>query len=425
MRVTIISKIQLAYSTFGLTKLSILEAIKSVANAGYHGIELAFHKSNFNPFDLTDARLQKIKQALKVNALFPACISAPTYFFMDERPHEPSLICTDLAGRKQRIDLIKRAIKVARYLESPLVCFGSGFLREEHVNNPNINPRKLLIDSIHDCLKEVGDVTLVIEPEPGMYIETINDGIELVKEINNQQFRLHLDLNHVSCGDHDYLFEIATAASLTRYLHISDTVDGYNVKMVSSSDDAHFDLSKTNYLIYYPKRADYLLLDKQHSLYFHDAPLSIQEQQEIMHFAYSINQCNNIEYVDYNTLTKSTSIYDPEIAVYGFSIQNMSFYVVDRAKPILRYIRERGIATKMIANTITGRVHFHEIPGKGDINIKGCFDALINNGFSGYGSVELYHHAERWQEALSDSFNYLTQLLSKEKSTEEMEKMEN
>ena len=94
----------------------------------------------------------------------------------------------------------------------------------------------------------------------------------------------------------------------------------------------------------------------------------------------------------------------------------MSFYVVDRAKPILRYIREHGIATKMIANTITGRVHFHEIPGKGDTDIKGCLDTLVNNGFAGYGSVELYHHVERWQEALTDSLNYLTQLLPKEKN---------
>jgi sugar phosphate isomerase/epimerase len=408
------SRIKLSYSTFGLTRLSIIEAINAVADAGYPGIELAFHRDNFNPFQITDALLDEIKQTLKARSIAPACISAPTHFFLNERPHEPSLFCTDIAGRKQRIDLIKRAVKVAQYLGAPNVCFGSGFVREEHMNNPQINPRELLIDSIRECLKDVGDVTLVIEPEPGMYIETIGDGLDLIREINDDHFRLHLDLNHVSCGDDDYVSKIPEAAPLTNYLHISDTVDGYNLKMVSIDEDTQYDLDSANYLIYYPSRADYLLVDKKHSLYFHDEPLTAQEKTDIEKLAHTINQVDAVQYVDYNALANSPSSYDPEIDVYGFSIQRMSFYVVDRAKPILRYIREQGIADKMVANTVTGRVHFHEIPGKGEVDFKGCFQKLVDNGFSGYGSVELYHHMDHWEEALSESLSYLQRQLPQE-----------
>ena len=408
------SAIKFSYSTFGLTALPILDAIVAVANAGYSGIELSFHKENFNPFKITDTLLDQIKDTLKRKSLSPVCISAPTHFFMDNRPHEPSLMCTDLAGRKQRIDVMKRAIKVAQYVGAPLVCFGSGFIREEHVNHPNINPRELLIDSIRECLNDIGEVTLVIEPEPGMYIETIDDGVDLIKEINHEHFKLHLDINHVACGNVDFVHKMAMAAPYSRYLHISDTVDGYNLKMSSIEENVDRDLQMANHLIYFPKKSDYLLVDNHHSLYFFDAPISKEEKVIIEETANSINSENKIEYVDYHQLVNSPSSYDPEIEVYGFSIPRMSFYVVDRAKPILRYIRERGIATKMVANTLTGKVHFHEIPGKGEIDFKACFEALLNHGFTGYGSVELYHHVDRWQEALTESLAYLTKQLPSE-----------
>lgn len=403
--------IKLAYSTFGLTRLSIIDAIHAVADAGYPGIELAFHRSHFNPFEITDASLKEIKMALKMRNLVPACISSPTYFFLNERPHEPSLMSVDLAGRKQRINLVQRAIKVAQYLGAPVVCFGSGFMREEHLDHPTVNPRDLLIASINECLHDIHDVTLVIEPEPGMYIETIADGIHLVEEINHEQFKLHLDLNHLACGDANYLQEMIKAIPYVRYLHISDALEGYNLKMIDQSKEASVNLDLANYLIYDPQRADYYLLDRQHTVYFYDKPLSSAEKLAFSKKMQLMGQRAQVQYVDYQKLAHNESPYDAEINVYGYSIAHMSFYAIDRAKPILRYLREQGIANKILANTVTGIAHFHELPGKGLVDFMGCFKQLVDKGYSGYGSVELYHHINDWQQALVNSFNYLTPLL--------------
>ena len=46
--------IKLSYSTFGLTDLDFLHSIEVVDKAGYPGIELSFHRDQFNPFDITD-----------------------------------------------------------------------------------------------------------------------------------------------------------------------------------------------------------------------------------------------------------------------------------------------------------------------------------------------------------------------------------
>jgi hydroxypyruvate isomerase len=56
---------------------------------------------------------------------------------------------------------------------------------------------------------------------------------------------------------------------------------------------------------------------------------------------------------------------------------------------------------------IKGRVHFHLIPGEGDIDFASVFQVLASEGYSHWVSVELYPHADRWQESLNQSYDIL------------------
>ncbi len=56
--------IKLSYSTFGLTNLNFLDAVDVVDSAGYAGVEISFHRDQFNPFDMTDEYLESRKEAL-------------------------------------------------------------------------------------------------------------------------------------------------------------------------------------------------------------------------------------------------------------------------------------------------------------------------------------------------------------------------
>jgi sugar phosphate isomerase/epimerase len=229
--------IKLSYSTFGLTNLDFLTAIDEVEKAGYPGIEISFHRDQFNPFDLSDDDLAAVKKRLDSGRVKAACVATASHFFTPQRPHEPSLMTPDLAGRKRRIELVKRGIHVARKLGVNLVTFGSGFIRDEHVSNPSVNPRELLIDSIQQCIAEIRpdeDITLLIEPEPGMFIETMEQGLSLMHEIDSPRFRLHIDLLHSYCSEQNYVEALAQAAPHIRYLHVSDAQQGYNLKIVKT-----------------------------------------------------------------------------------------------------------------------------------------------------------------------------------------------
>lgn len=412
--------IKLSYSTFGLTNLDFLESIKKVDEARYPGIELSFHRDQFNPFEISDEYLAKVKKQINDLKVKAACVSTASHFFTPSRPHEPSLMTPDLAGRKRRIDLVKRGIHVARKLDVSLVSFGSGFIRDEHVSNPSVNPRELLVDSIHQCLKELHDdedITLLIEPEPGMYIETLEQGMNLINEVNSPRLQLHLDLNHNYCSEKNYLDALGKAAPHAKFLHISDSQEGYNLKLVKMADDLKMDLSFAKYLIYFPEFADYLLVDPDHPIYFHDELPGAAQKKRIETILGSANISTLPTFVDYNSLYVGQSPFESEIFVYLISVPGLSYDVLERARPIIIYLRStkdvngKLLMDKMVANTLTGIVHFHEIPGEGTMDFAASFKALTDNGFYGYASVELYHHVASWEKALNDSYKHLSQFV--------------
>lgn len=413
--------INLSYSTFGLTNLSFLDSIGEVDKAGYPGIELAFHRDQFNPFEITDDYIAAIKKRFETVRVKPACVATASHFFTPSRPHQPSLMTPELAGRKRRIDLVRRGIDFARKMDIPLVTFGSGFIRDEHVTNPSVNPRELLVDSIHQCMKflrDDEDITLLIEPEPGMYIETLQQGMDLVEEINSPRFQLHLDLCHNFCSEQDYLGALAKAAPYAKFLHVSDAQEGYNLKLVKWTDDLKFDMNFANYLIYFPKYAEYFLVDRNHPIYFYDGDKPGSEQSKrieaILGFA---NLTQAPAFVEYNNLFAGQSLFESEIFVYLISVPGLSYDVLERAKPIIIYLRStkdadgKLLMEKMVANTLTGIVHFHEIPGEGTMDFAASFKALADHGFSGCASVELYHHVKSWEKALNDSFRHLSKFV--------------
>ncbi len=406
--------VQLSYSTFGLTNLDFLAAIDAVGAAGYEGIEISFHRDQFNPFNIDDDYLATVRQRLAAAGVEGACVATASHFFDPLRPHEPSLMDPDLAGRKRRIDLVKRGIHVARQLGISLVTFGSGFIRAEHVLNPSIDPHALLVDSIRQCLGEIRpdeDITLLIEPEPGMLIETIDDGLALIEEVGSPHFRLHVDMCHAYCSEPDYIAALARAAPLTRYLHISDTRQGYNLKIVNDADELAFDLGFASTLVYFPQTADYLLVDANHPLYFSDAPPSPEQTRRIEVLLKRAGVDKAATRVDYASLYAGSSPLDDEIFTYLISVPGLSFDVLERARPIiawLRGVRNPPLVERMVANTLTGVVHFHEIPGEGTLDFAASFKALTDHGFSGYGAVELYHHVASWEKALADSYRHLS-----------------
>lgn len=408
--------IRLSYSTFGLTNLDFLDAIDAVDRAGYEGVEISFHRDQFNPFNIDDDYLAAVRQRLEARRVKAACVATASHFFDPHRPHEPSLMALEKTARMRRIDLVRRGIHVARQLGVNLVTFGSGFIRDDHVAHPQVDPGELLAESIHECLREIRDdedMTLLIEPEPGMYIETMAQGLALLEQVNSPRFKLHIDICHAYCSETNYIQALRDAAPQARYLHISDAREGYNLKIVHDREDLALDLDFASVLVHFPDTADFLLLDREHPVHFREQAPSAARSRRIEALLSRAGVKRDLQVVDYRSLYAGSSALDDEIFTYLISMPGLSYDVLERARPVVGWLRgAKGPARvdRMVANTLTGIVHFHEIPGEGTLDLAGSFRALVEGGFSGYGSVELYHHVEGWQKALDDSYRHLAPL---------------
>jgi len=410
-------KIHLAYSTFGLTNLDFSAALDAVDRAGYEGVEVSFHRRQFNPFNLGDDDLRAVGRHLSRLRVKPACVATASHFFDPQCPHEPSLMALEVAGRKRRIDLVKRGIHVARMLGVNLVTFGSGFVREDHVAHPEIDPTELLVDSIRECLAEIHaeeDITLLIEPEPGMHIETLAEGLALMRAVDSPKFKLHIDICHAYCSEANYIQALGEAAPHARYLHISDAREGWNLAIRHDSDALTFDLAHASTLVHFEDTADFLLVDPAHAIHFADGQPSAARLRRIDELLARAGTQAALQTVAYASLPTRRGPLDDEIFTYLISVPGLSYDVLERARPVIAYMRgAQGapLIERMVANTRTGIVHFHEVPGDGTLDFAASFKALTDQGFDGYGAIELYHHVDGWEQALAASYRHLMPLI--------------
>jgi sugar phosphate isomerase/epimerase len=58
-------------------------------------------------------------------------------------------------------------------------------------------------------------------------------------------------------------------------------------------------------------------------------------------------------------------------------------------------------------------IHYHEIPGEGDIDFTRILEMIEGSGYRDYVSVELHNHEDRWEDALTVSRRYLLDRMAK------------
>lgn len=388
---------KLSYSTHGLPG-SLFDILDELEKAGYAGVELAFQVGEFDLREIPLSQIancpviKKLQAYFKKSRIRPAAINTATLPLTPGLLHEPSVISLNEEGRKQRIQLIQKGIAAARALGAPIVTFGSGFIRAEHVPHFEAACEAILLASIRECLSEIAEedeVTLVIEPEPGMLIETLEQGAKIVETIASKHFGLHLDVCHAFCSDgsNACIEAIREVAHLIKYVHLADTQTGYNLKIIDVPTELKMDLDFdfASYLLHSPRTGDFVFVNGQDTLHFpRNKPLPPIEPQEAHRLA-------------------------PEIQTYLLSMPRIAYETMDRAVPILQYLRTtknpqtgRAFIEKRLANTLSGKVHFHQAPGQGEIDFSAVSQCLNEAFFQGYASLELYHDGQpdRWKQVM-------------------------
>jgi len=211
--------LKFSFNSTTLRYMDVLEALRQIKAHGYDGVELMLNDTHLHPLHTPWSRVLEIGNYCSAHGIKIVCLAAGGDRLLSDLPYQPSLICADPAGRRRRIDLLKRSIEIAETLAAPVLNFNSG-LPEKGV--AQAQAWEFLREAVVELLAQKPDLTLVLEPEPGFYIGTTTSALKLIREVDDPRFRLNLDIGHVNCSEDDCYEAIARSMPFTRHIHIED-----------------------------------------------------------------------------------------------------------------------------------------------------------------------------------------------------------
>ncbi|UZO79265.1 sugar phosphate isomerase/epimerase [Aquimarina sp. ERC-38] len=185
-----------AYNTNGCNNHRLYDALDLIAEAGYSGIALTLDWHHLDPFaDNWEIQTQKLKRRLDELGLGSVIETGARFLLNPKQKHEPTLINPTQEGRAYRVRFLKRAVYIAKILESETVSFWAGVLSDDVSKEEGLSYLKEGITEVAKYASEQG-VVISVEPEPGMLVETIADYHQLIKDIP-YPIKLALDIGHV------------------------------------------------------------------------------------------------------------------------------------------------------------------------------------------------------------------------------------
>jgi sugar phosphate isomerase/epimerase len=216
--------IQLAFSTNAFKKNTFEEALRSIAAIGYTAVELMADLHHAYPPIMTPARTDQIKSLLAELNLSISNINAFTLFACGDT-YRPTWIEDSATERQRRIEHTLNCIRMAADFGAKTISLqpggpmiGSGLSREE--------AGRRFAEGIEHCVplaKEKG-VTLAIEPEPGLFIQTAAEYLEFKNAYfkNEDIVKMNCDAGHLFCCGEDPAAVIRDHAEHVAHIHIED-----------------------------------------------------------------------------------------------------------------------------------------------------------------------------------------------------------
>jgi sugar phosphate isomerase/epimerase len=181
------------YGTNGFGGHRLEDALRIIADLGYRGVALTLDNHHLDPFAPdAPARVGQVAALLDRLNLAVVIETGARYLLDPRRKHHPSLVSPEA---ESRLRLMDRACAVAGDLNALAVSFWSGVDHDEDGDAAWDRLRENTARVV-DYAETYG-VTLGLEPEPGMVVETLDDYDELLLSLGcPPRLGLTLDIGH-------------------------------------------------------------------------------------------------------------------------------------------------------------------------------------------------------------------------------------
>jgi sugar phosphate isomerase/epimerase len=214
-----------AFSTNAYLNFSFTEAVRRLAALGYTGVEIMADVPHAWPAFLLPQQKQAIRDALAQNRLAISNINAFMMHAINDprqRYWHPSWIEPDRHYRQIRIDHTRRALTLAKELGAPCITTEPGGPVEPGGSwSASLRLFVEMLKPVAEHAEKEG-VLLLVEPEPGLLIETADQFLELMKHLDSPAVGMNFDVGHAFCVGDDPATTIPRVARYIRHFHLED-----------------------------------------------------------------------------------------------------------------------------------------------------------------------------------------------------------
>ncbi|MEV0224861.1 sugar phosphate isomerase/epimerase family protein [Streptomyces sp. NPDC050704] len=190
--------LRFGYGTNGFTNHRLDDVLRVLADLGYDGVALTLDHGHLDPFaDDLPRRVDRLAHSLDTLGLSVTVEMGGPYLLDPWHTHIPNLMSD--SGAERRVDVLRRAIRIAADLGSPTVHVCSG---PAPAGLPEDVVWKRLVtgcEAVLETAEEYG-ITLGFEPEPYMFVDTVGRCLRLRELLGgHERFGITLDIGHAHC----------------------------------------------------------------------------------------------------------------------------------------------------------------------------------------------------------------------------------
>ena len=216
---------RLAFSTNAYLNYSFDDAVTRLATIGYEGVEVMADVPHAWPAYMLPEQKAALRHSLERNNLAISNVNAFMMHAVDDPRQKywhPSWIEPDPHYRALRSRHTTKAISLAKDLGAKCITTEPG--------GP-IAPAEswragldLFVETLKPVLEhaEREEVQLLVEPEPGLLIETAEQALEFMGRFDSPWLGLNFDIGHSYCVGEDPARVVPLLARYIRHVHLED-----------------------------------------------------------------------------------------------------------------------------------------------------------------------------------------------------------
>ncbi|HYF99327.1 MAG TPA: sugar phosphate isomerase/epimerase [Candidatus Saccharimonadales bacterium] len=215
-----------AFSSNAFTNYSLSDSLKEIAQIGYEGAEIMCDIPHAYPPSLDSNKIKEIQNTLSQNNLEISNLNAFTLFALGDTYH-PSWIETNEEKRQDRVNHTIACIELAFTLDAKNISVEPGGPLKTYDNLTRPKALEFFKEGIEQVLlvAEKKKINVLVEPEPGLLLETSTEFLEFIKNFDSQFLKLNFDIGHFYCVNEDPSELILKLRDHIGHFHMADIKD--------------------------------------------------------------------------------------------------------------------------------------------------------------------------------------------------------